>query len=77
MKVTQKELEVLAHGYDSGFWRVFRKVFLEQRQMELAQAAPFAPNMEAVAETRGKIMELLHIEKEMKSSHKKATKNED
>lgn len=77
MKISPKDAEVLAHGYDSGFWKVFRRVFLEQRQMEIAQATPFQREMDMVVESRGRIVELLNIEKDMKAINKKLAKQEE
>lgn len=65
MKPTPKEALVLATLHESEAWRVFKKVFMETRQMELAQAAPFLTEMDQILVTRGRIMELNYIEKQM------------
>lgn len=65
MRLTEKDTQMLATLYEMPHWTVFRRVFLEQKQLELAQIAPFLPNMEAVAETRGKIIQLKDIERDM------------
>lgn len=77
MKLTQKELLVLGGFYDTETYRIFRKHFQEDRQMEIAQAATFYRQMDQVVEARGKILELRHIEQELKKLHKlsKGTKN--
>jgi hypothetical protein len=73
MKLNQKDTDILAALYDSSSWQVFRKHFLEQRQMELAQTAAFLPDMDQVLITRGRIMELKDIEGGMQ----KLRKNQD
>lgn len=76
MKLSSKELAVLANGYDSEFWRIFRKHLMEDRQMELAQLAPFAAEMKQVHVLQGQITELRHIEKEMSRLKKEQAKRE-
>lgn len=65
MRLSDKDAQMLATLYEMPHWNVFRRILLEQKQLELAQIAPFLPTMEAVAETRGKIIQLKDIEKEM------------
>jgi hypothetical protein len=74
MKLNQKDADILAGLYDSGTWQIFRKHFLEQRQMELAQSAAFLPDMDQILITRGRIIELKNIESEMQSIRKKQDK---
>lgn len=74
MKITKKDQEILAAGYESSFYRTFRKYFMEDRQMRLAQDAPFAPDMETIFVTRGRIMELKNIETELKKVYAKQEK---
>lgn len=69
MKFTEKDNLLLATLYEMPHWAVFRKKFMEERQMELAQAAAFLPEMGDVREVRGKIIELRHIDKEMQQIH--------
>lgn len=72
MKPTAKEAQILANLYDTEAYRVFRKVLIEQRQMTLAQAAPFSQNMDDVLVTRGRIMELKSIDKELQTLNKQS-----
>lgn len=71
MKISKKDAEVLAIGYESNFWKVFRKVFMEERQMDIAQHTAFLPDMDSVLISRGRIMELRDIDKGMEAAYKK------
>lgn len=73
MKLSKKDADILASLYDSTAWQVFRKHFIENRQMELAQQSPFLPDFDNVLQTRGKIVELKQIE----TSMDKIRKNQD
>lgn len=69
MKLTEKDRDLLVSLYEMPHWGAFRRHFLEERQLELAQLAPFSPDMTQLAETRGKIVELKSIEVEMRKLH--------
>lgn len=74
MKFTEKDRDLLVTLYEMPHWAAFRRNFLENRQMELAQQAPFAADMDRIAEIRGKITELKDQESEMRKLHDKQRK---
>jgi hypothetical protein len=71
MKISDKERQILANFYDSPTYTIFKKHFLTDRQMELAQGAPFLRDMDLVTEYRGRIMELKEMDSKLASIYKK------
>ncbi len=71
MKMSDKERQMMVNLYDSPTWGVWKKHFLVNRQLELAQASPFHQEMNQVIEGRGRIMELNYQEREMAALKKK------
>ncbi len=69
MRLSEKDRQLLVSLYETPQWAAFRRNFLEERQLELAQLAPFSPDLAQLAETRGKIVELKGIEVEMRKLH--------
>lgn len=76
MKLSDKDRQILAAGFESEFYRVFKKHFMEERQMVLAQQAPFQSEMSQIYITRGAIMELRNMHKDLQTIHAKQAKKE-
>ena len=70
MRPNEKERKILAHGYDSEFYRVLRKQ-LERHQMELAQQAVNANEISQVHILRGGIIAIKWLDAELRSISKK------
>lgn len=69
MKLTEKDRDLLVSLYEMPHWAAFRRTYLEERQTELAQLAPFVPDMTQLADTRGRVVELRDIETKMRKLH--------
>ncbi len=70
MKLTEKERQQLANFYDSDTYRVYKKHFMELRQMEIAQESVFAQDMKHVHNNQGRVMELKYMDQELRKIHK-------
>ena len=70
MTLTSAERQQLATLYEMPVWKTFKKKFMEDRQLELAQLSTFAPNWDQLVENRGKVIELKNIHSEMEKNYK-------
>ncbi len=75
MPLSHNEAQQMAILYESPAWKTFRKVFLEEEQLILAQLCVTAPNWDQVVENRGAIKRLRDIEVEMHKNYKKVNKD--
>ncbi len=75
MTLSQNESQQMATLYESAAWKTFRKRFLEDEQLLLAQLCVTAPNWDQVVENRGAIKRLKDIEVAMEKNHKKVEKH--
>lgn len=71
MRLTEKDRQVLANFYDSPTYTIFKKHFLTNRQMELAQETVNMRVIEGVTEHRGRVMELNHIDTTLRKIYKR------
>jgi hypothetical protein len=76
MTITEAQSQQLATIYESAAWKTFRKVLLEDRQLEIAQLSLTVPSWDQVNENRGRVVELRHLEVEMAKNHKKVENRE-
>lgn len=76
MKLSDKEAQLLGNLYESETYRVFKKHFLTDRQLEIAENTPFAQTMDRVLENRGRIMELKEMDSNLGKIYKARQKRE-
>lgn len=76
MKLNLKEAQQLANFYDSDTYRVYKKHFMELRQMEIAQESVFSQDLEQLHVNKGKVMELRYMDSELRKIHKNQEKRD-
>jgi hypothetical protein len=74
VKLSQKDIDLLATLYETPMWNAFKRQFIEDRITEISVTTPFLPDLEGLHIARGRIMELKQIELQMKSIHEKQDK---
>lgn len=74
MKLTEKDVTLLATLYEMPHWTVFKKHFMADRQMEIAQLAPFSPDHTQTSEYKGRILEIREMDKKMTEIHENQNK---
>lgn len=72
MALSEAEIQQLGALYEMPVWKIFRKHFLEDRQLELAQFSTFVSHWDLLMENRGKVVELRNIEIGMAKNYKKS-----
>lgn len=68
-KLTPAERALLADLVESDYWKTIVKV-LANTQTDLAENAPWASNMEVLAEIRGKVSFIREFETFLRKNHK-------